>query len=141
MPLPSYWLIKSEPSAYSYLQLCKDKRTDWTGVRNFEARNNLRAMKKGELALYYHSVEEKALVGVAVVLGPARADPTAPGEDWAAVPFGPWVPLAKPVTLEQVKKTPALKDFALLTRSRLSVAQVTPTQFERVLKMAATQLP
>lgn len=141
MPTPAYWLIKSEPSAYSYAQLETDGRTDWTGVRNFEARNNLRLMKKGELALFYHSVEEKALVGVAVVLGAPKPDPTAPGEDWAAVPFGPWVELAKPVTLDQVKNTLALKDFVLLTRSRLSVAQVTPLQFERVLKMAATRLP
>ena len=141
MPLPSYWLIKSEPSAYPYSQLQKDGRTDWTGVRNFEARNNLRAMRRGELALYYHSVEEKAVVGVAVVLGAATADPTAPDEDWAAVPFGPWVALARPVTLEQVKSSAALKDCALLTRSRLSVAKVTAAQFARVLKMAATRLP
>ncbi len=97
MAKTQYWLIKSEPTVYPYSQLEKDGKTDWTGIRNFEARNNLRAMKPGELCLYYHSNEGKAVVGVAKVLTAAGEDPTAPGEDWASVQVGPVVALAEPV--------------------------------------------
>ena len=101
--MPAHWLIKSEPSAYPYARLQADGRTEWTGVRNFEARNNLRAMAAGDLCLYYHSTEEKAVVGVARVSRAARADPTAPGEDWASVEVEPVEPLATPVTLERIR--------------------------------------
>ena len=137
---PQYWLIKSEPDVYPYAQLEKDRRTDWTGVRSFEARNNLRQMKRGDLCLYYHSVSEKALVGVAKVLSEATEDPTAPGEDWASVQVGPLRAFEKPVTLAEVKKTAALKTFRLVTHSRLSVAPVSKEHFERVLKMDETKL-
>ena len=137
---PSYWLIKSEPDVYPYSQLVKDRRTPWTGVRNFEARNNLRAMKPGELCLYYHSVNEKALVGVAQVLALATEDPTAPGENWAAVEVGPKMAFKVPVTLAAVKADPQLADFSLVTRSRLSVAPVEPKHFRRVLQLAKTKL-
>lgn len=136
-----YWLIKSEPSVYPYAQLEKDGKTAWTGVRNFEARNNLRAMKPGDLCLYYHSNEGKAVVGVAKVLTAAGEDPTAPGEDWASVDVGPVVPFKQPVTLADIKATPALKDFRLLTHSRLSVASATAEQFKLILKMGKTTLP
>lgn len=136
-----YWLIKSEPSVYPYAQLEKDGKTAWTGVRNFEARNNLRAMKPGDLCLYYHSNEGKAVVGVAKVLTEAGEDPTAPGEDWASVDVGPVVPFKQPVTLADIKATPALKDFRLLTHSRLSVASATAEQFKLILKMGKTTLP
>lgn len=136
-----YWLIKSEPSVYPYAQLEKDGKTAWTGVRNFEARNNLRAMKPGDLCLYYHSNEGKAVVGVAKVLTEAGPDATAPGEDWASVDVGPVVAFKQPVTLAEIKATPALKDFRLLTHSRLSVASATAEQFKLILKMGKTSLP
>ncbi|CAM3558756.1 EVE domain-containing protein [Corallococcus sp. ZKHCc1 1396] len=136
-----YWLIKSEPSVYAYARLEADGRTEWTGVRNFEARNNLRAMTPGDLCLYYHSNEDKAVVGVARVLSKPGPDPTAPGEDWASVDMGPLVAFTVPVTLATIKATPALKDFPLLTRSRLSVTPTPVEHFELVLKMGQTKLP
>lgn len=140
MPKIQYWLIKSEPDVYSYAQLESEKRTEWNGIRNFEARNNLRAMKPGDLCLYYHTGEEKAVVGVARVLSEARADSTAPGEDWAAVDVGPLKALGRPVTLAQVKANKSLKAFPLVTRSRLSVAPVAAKDFELVLRMGQTKL-
>ena len=134
--MDAHWLIKSEPSAYAFAQLEADGRTEWTGVRNFEARNNLRAMAVGDLCLYYHSTEEKAVVGVARVCRSAGPDPTAPGEDWASVEIEPVEPLAAPVTLDRIRADPALKDFPLLTRGRLSVARVTPAQYARVLALS-----
>ncbi|QDE90110.1 ubiquinol-cytochrome C reductase [Myxococcus xanthus] len=141
MAKPQYWLIKSEPSVYAYAQLEKDGRTEWTGVRNFEARNNIRAMKPGDLCLYYHSNEDKAVVGVAQVLTPPGPDSTVPDEDWAATFMGPVVPFTQPVDLATIKATAALKDFPLVTRGRLSVAPVTATHFKQVLKMGKTVLP
>lgn len=134
--MPAHWLIKSEPSAYAFARLQADGRTEWTGVRNFEARNNLRAMAVGDLCLYYHSTEEKAVVGVARVSRSARADPTAPGEDWASVEVEPVEPLATSVTLESIRADPALKDFPLVTRGRLSVAAVSPAQYARVIALS-----
>lgn len=133
-----YWLIKSEPSVYAYAQLEKEGDTEWTGIRSFEARNNLRAMKPGDLCLYYHSNEGKAFVGIAEVLSEATEDSTAPGENWASVRVGPVMPLAEPLTLEQVKKRAEFSDFPLVTRSRLSVAPVTKEHFERVLELCGT---
>lgn len=141
MAKTQYWLIKSEPSVYAYAQFEKDGKTDWTGVRSFEARNNLRAMKPGDLCLYYHSNEDKAVVGVAKVLTAAGPDPTAPGEDWASVQVGPVVAFQQPVELAVIKKTPALKDFPLITRSRLSVTSITAEHFKLLLKMGKTVLP
>lgn len=132
----AHWLIKSEPTAYAYAQLERDGRTAWTGVRNFEARNNLRAMRVGDLCLFYHSVEEKAVVGVARVIKTAYADPTAPkGEDWACVEVAPERRLATPVSLSTIKDTEALSQMALLRRSRLSVTPVTAQDFQRVLSL------
>lgn len=136
-----HWLIKSEPSVYPWGQLEKDGRTEWTGVRNYEARNNLRAMRPGDLCLYYHSNEGKAVVGVARVLTEAGEDSTAPGEDWASVYVGPVVAFREPVTLEKIKATPGLQDFPLLTRGRLSVAPVLPQHFRLLLKLGRTELP
>ena len=141
MAKPQYWLIKSEPSVYPYEQLVKEGKTDWTGVRSFEARNNLRAMKLGDLCLYYHSNEGKAVVGVARVLTGPGPDPTAPGEDWASVSVGPVVALQEPVTLATIKATPELKDLPLITRSRVSVVPVTAEHFKRLLAMGKTKLP
>jgi predicted RNA-binding protein with PUA-like domain len=141
MARPNYWLIKSEPSVYPWEQLVKEGRTAWTGVRNFEARNHLRAMRPGDLCLYYHSNEGKAVVGVARVLTEAGPDPTAPREDWASVDVAPLVPLAEPVTLSAIKATPALAQMQLLTRNRLSVTPVSAPHFQRLLKMGKTALP
>jgi len=134
--VPAHWLIKSEPSAYSFARLQADGRTEWTGVRNFEARNNLRAMAVGDLCLYYHSVEEKAVVGVARVSRAARADPTAPGEDWVSVEIEPVAPLSVPVTLESIRADARLRTLPLLTRGRLSVTPVSPAQYARILELA-----
>lgn len=141
MAKSQYWLIKSEPSVYPYTQLEKDKKTEWTGVRNYEARNNLRAMKPGDLCLYYHSNEGKAVVGVARVLTAAGEDPTAPGEDWASVEVGPVVPFQQPVELATIKATAALKELQLITRSRISVVPVSAPHFKLILKMGKTTLP
>lgn len=141
MAKTQYWLIKSEPSVYPYAQLEKDGKTDWTGIRNYEARNNLRAMKPGDLCLYYHSNEGKAVVAVAQVLTAAGPDPTAPGEDWASLEVAPVVALKEPITLATFKKTPAFKDLQLLTKSRISVVPVSAEHFKAILKLGKTALP
>jgi predicted RNA-binding protein with PUA-like domain len=136
----AYWLVKSEPTAYGWAQLVKDGRTEWTGIRNFEARNNLRAMATGDQVLFYHSVEDKQVVGVARVSRTAQPDPTAQGEDWASVELVPLKPLKAPVTLEQIRKEARLRTFPLITRGRLSVVPVTPAQFGRILELGKTRL-
>jgi len=137
--MPAHWLIKSEPSVYPFSQLMQDGRTRWDGVRNFEARNNLRAMKAGDLCLYYHSVEDKAVVGVAEVVRPAYHDPTArKGEDWSVVDLKPLKPFAAPVPLADIKATRALSKLALLRRPRLSVTPVSAADFKLLLKMGRT---
>jgi len=147
MAKTQYWMIKSEPQVYPYSQLESEKRTTWTGIRNYEARNNLRAMRPGELALYYHSGGDtkarggKEFVGVARIVGEATEDPTAPGEDWAAVEVEPHVVFVQPVGLATIKADPAFATFALLTHSRLSVAKVSAEHFKRVLKLGKTTLP
>jgi predicted RNA-binding protein with PUA-like domain len=135
-----YWLAKSEPEAYSWSDLVKDGRTAWTGVRNFQARNNLRAMARGDLVFFYHSVSDKQVVGYARVDKQAYADPTATEGDWAAVDLVPVRPLVRPVTLEQIKADKALRDMLLLRNSRLSVMPLTRAQFERILKLGETEL-
>lgn len=137
--MPAFWLIKSEPDVYPFTQLQQEKRTAWTGIRNFQARNNLRAMKKGDLALYYHTGDEKQVVGIAKVLTAPGEDPTAPGEDWAAVDVAPVKQLKQPVPLATLKATAALKELALLKQSRLSVTPVTPAQYEKILALGKTR--
>jgi len=136
-----YWLIKSEPNTYPYDKLVSDGRTTWDGVRNFMARNNLRAMKEGDLAFFYHSNVGKEIVGVARVLREAYPDPTAKGEDWSVVDFGPAFAMKKPVTLESMKKDAALKGFQLLTHSRLSVVPVSEAHFDHILALSGTKPP
>lgn len=132
----SCWLVKSEPDAYSWTQLVKDGRTAWTGVRNFAARNNLRAMKKGDSVFFYHSVTDKQIVGIARVIREAYADPTAEEGEWSCVDLAPLRSLTKPVGLETIKADASLKEMALVKRGRLSVSPVTDVQFERILKLA-----
>jgi predicted RNA-binding protein with PUA-like domain len=136
----SYWLAKSEPSTYSWEDLRRDKRTRWDGVRNFEARNNLRAMKKGDLVLYYHSGEGKEIVGIAKVVKEAYADPTASEGDWSAVDLAPLKPLARPVTLAALKADKALANLAVVRKPRISVVSIAPVELTRILEMAETKL-
>jgi predicted RNA-binding protein with PUA-like domain len=136
----AHWLIKSEPETYAWATLVADKKTTWDGVRNFQARANLRAMKKGDLALFYHSGEKKEIVGVAKVLREAYQDPTT-ADDWSAVDFAPAFPLKEPVGLAAIKADKALKDMVLLRQGRLSVVPVKENEFGRVLELARTKLP
>jgi len=123
-----HWMVKQEPEAYAWEQFVKDKGTSWTGVRNFQARNNLRAMKKGDEVFYYHSVTGKSVVGVARVAREAYPDATAKEGDWSCVDLVPVRGFLTPVTLEQIKATPALRDIALLRQSRLSVMPLTAAE-------------
>ena len=133
----NYWLVKQEPEAYSWETFLKDKRTAWTGVRNFQARNNLKAMRKGDLVLFYHSVSEKRIVGLARVERESYPDPTAEaGEgDWVAVDLVPVKSLTAPVSLEQIKSDKSLKEMKLVRQSRLSVTPVTDEQFAQILEL------
>ena len=131
-----YWCVKQEPEAYSWAQFLQDGRTAWTGVRNFQARNNLRAMKKGDLVLYYHSVSEKQVVGIARVEKEAYPDPTAKEDDWVCVDLVPSKPLKNPVTLEAIKADKVLKAIPMVKQTRLSVTPLSREQFDRVLKLA-----
>jgi predicted RNA-binding protein with PUA-like domain len=135
----NYWLVKSEPEAYSWSQFVKDGKTSWTGVRNFAARNNLRAMKKGDAVFFYHSGEEKSVVGLARVAKEFYPDATADEGDWSCVDLIPVKPLSTPVTLAQIKAGKILKEMILAKQSRLSVSPVTREQFERLLKLAETK--
>jgi predicted RNA-binding protein with PUA-like domain len=134
----NHWLVKSEPEAYSWTQFVQDGKSAWTGVRNFAARLNLRAMKKADLVCFYHSVQEKQVVGLARVIREAYPDPTAEEGDWSCVDLEPVKPFAKPVTLETIKTEKALKEMKLLKQSRLSVTPLTPAEFNRLLELAGT---
>jgi predicted RNA-binding protein with PUA-like domain len=132
-----HWLVKQEPTAYAWGQFVTDGKTAWTGVRNFQARNNLRAMRKGDLALYYHSVVGKEVVGIAKVQREAYPDPTATEGDWDCVDLVPVNALALPVCLESIKKNPVLKDIALVRQSRLSVIPLTPVEYAEVVRLGS----
>lgn len=132
--------MKQEPKDYSWDDFARDIRTAWTGVRNYQARNNLRSMKKGDLVLFYHSGEQKQIVGIARVVKEAYTDPTAEDGDWSAVDLAPAKPLAKPVSLQSIKADGTLREMSLAKNSRLSVSPVTKPQFDRVLEFAETKL-
>jgi predicted RNA-binding protein with PUA-like domain len=138
--MPSYWLVKSEPFKYPFERLLKDRRTTWDGVRNFQARNNLRAMKTGDLLLFYHSNEGKEIVGIAKVARTAYPDPTATEGDWSVVDVAPVKPLTVPVPLATLREDAKLADMQMLRRSRLSVVPVTAAEFKRVLELGKTKL-
>lgn len=135
----NYWLVKQEPDAYAWSQFVADGRTAWTGVRNFQARNNLRAMKKGDLVFYYHSNIGKEIVGIAKVVKEHYPDPTADDGDWSVVDLAPVKPLKTSVTLEALKTDAVLKDIPLVKQSRLSVSPLTEPQFKRVLALGDTR--
>ena len=135
-----YWLVKQEPEKYPWAQFVKDKGTYWDGVRNYQARNNLRAMKKGDLVLYYHSVSEKAVVGIAVVTTESYRDPTAKDGDWSVVDLKPLKVITEPVTLDQIKADPKLSQVALIKQSRLSVMSLRAGEFKRILLLGKTKI-
>jgi predicted RNA-binding protein with PUA-like domain len=132
----AYWLVKSEPSVYSFDQLVKEKETSWTGVRNYAARIHLRNMAKGDEVLYYHSNDGLAIVGIAKVSKTAYADPTAEGGDWVTVDLKPVKKLKQPVPLTVIKTTPALKDMALVRIGRLSVSPVTDEEYDEIIRLS-----
>ncbi|HST29969.1 MAG TPA: EVE domain-containing protein [Chthoniobacterales bacterium] len=134
--MKSFWLVKQEPSDYSWSDFVKDGGTSWTGVRNFAARNNLRRMAKGDEVFFYHSGEDKAVIGIAKVTRTAYQDTIAKGEDWSAVDLAPIRPLPRPVTLAEIKAVPALKNIALVRQSRLSVMPLTAKDFNSIARMA-----
>jgi predicted RNA-binding protein with PUA-like domain len=132
-----YWLVKSEPDAYSWDTFMAQGRAVWDGVRNYQARNNLVAMKAGDQVLFYHSVTNPGVVGVATVVKEAYPDPTAPDDPrWRVVELEPLMPLARPVKLAQLKAEPLLANMALIRQSRLSVMPVRSDEFECILSMA-----
>lgn len=137
----SYWLMKSEPFKYAWDELVKDGQTYWDGVRNYEARNNMAAMKQGDLAFYYHSNKGKEIVGIAEIVGEAYQDPTTDDDRWVVVDVAPCVPFARPVTLAEIKNDPKLEEIALVRRGRLSVVSITPEEFRYVAKLGKTKIP
>lgn len=137
----SYWLMKSEPFKYAWDELVKDGKTYWDGVRNYEARNNMSAMKKGDLAFYYHSNEGKEIVGIAEIVGEAYPDPTTDDDRWVVVDVAPVVPFKEPVSLATIKADPKLEEIALVKRGRLSVVPITKAEFTYVAKLGKTKVP
>ncbi len=134
------WLVKSEPEAYSWSDFLRDGKTAWTGVRSFPARKNLRAMKAGDRVLFYHSGEERSVIGLAGVAREFYPDPTADEGDWSAVDLAPEKTLAKPVALAAIKADKILKEMALVKQSRLSVTPATAEQFARLLALSETKV-
>lgn len=131
----NYWLVKSEPFKYSWEQFVEDGGTFWDGVRNYMARNNLRSMKKGDLAFFYHSNEGLCIMGIAKVAKEAYQDPTTEDENWVAVDLKPFKKLKKPVSLSDIKAEPRLKNIQMLKLNRLSVVSITPEEFDLILSM------
>jgi len=132
----NYWLVKQEPEKYSFDDLISDGATDWTGVRNFQARNNLREMRVGDRVLFYHSLTEKAVVGLAEVSKESFQDATDETEKWIAVEIKPVEKFANPVTLSEIKAEKSLETIALIKQSRLSVMPLTKAEFEMILKLS-----
>lgn len=135
-----FWLVKQEPSKYSWEELLKDKATYWDGVRNYQARNNLQAMKKGDQVLFYHSVVGKQIMGIARVTRESYPDPTTDDPAWVVVDIKPIKSLKIPVTLEQIKAHPKLKEISLIKQSRLSVMPVTQSEFKIILGLGKTKV-
>jgi predicted RNA-binding protein with PUA-like domain len=132
----NYFLVKQDPANYSFEDFQKEKKTDWTGVRNYQARNFLRDMKKGDEVLFYHSGDEKAVVGIATVSKTAFPDPTADDDAWIAVELKAGKKLKKPVTLADIKADPKLSEILLVRNGRISVMSLKPAEYDRIMKMA-----
>jgi len=135
--MKNYWLVKQEPDSYSWSDFVAEGQTAWTGVRNYTARNNLRKMQTGDEVLFYHSGEDKAVVGIAMVTRPAYLDPTAKEGDWSAVDLAPIKPLRRPVTLRQIKSDSRLKQTPLIRQSRLSVMPLAAAEFRTIVKIGS----
>lgn len=133
----NYFLVKSEPFKYSWEQFNKDGRTFWDGVRNYQARNNMKLMKEGDLVLFYHSNEGKHVVGIARVVREFYQDPTTDDANWVVVDLAPVEALKNPVSLEQIKAEESLKDISLVKQGRLSVMQLRDTDFDKILEMGS----
>ena len=136
----SFWLIKSEPFVFSFSDLQRDGFSMWDGVRNYGARNFLRAMERDDILLFYHSNEGLEIVGIAKVLHPAYPDPTAEKGDWSAIDIVPVKKLNRAVTLKEIKQHPELQDIGLIKQSRLSVMPVSDVQFDIIMQLAETKL-
>lgn len=132
-----YWLVKSEPETYAWSDLVQEGRTAWTGVRNFAARNNLKAMQRGDRVFFYHSVSTKEIVGIAEVTKLAFPDETADEPGWVAVELKPFQALPRPIPIDEIKREPSLASMVLLKNSRLSVQPVTKAEFDRILAMGS----
>ncbi len=132
-----HWLVKSEPKKYSWEKFIQDGRTFWDGVRNFQARNNLKAMKEGDLALFYHSNEGKSVVGIAKVVKEAYQDPTTADKNWVAVNLVPVQTILNPVALDKIKIDERLQNIALVKQGRLSVMPLKKEEFDRILELGA----
>ena len=132
----NHWLLKSEPVKYSWDQMLKDKKTFWDGVRNYQARNNLKEMKKGDLCLYYHSNEGKEVVGIVKVVNEYYQDPTSEDTNWVVVDVAPFKSLKKPVTLETIKSDKRLENIGLVRQGRLSVMKLTAHEFDVILELS-----
>jgi predicted RNA-binding protein with PUA-like domain len=135
-----YWLVKSEPSVYGWKDLWKDKKTSWEGVRNYAARNNLRSMKKGDMVIFYHSMEEHNAMGIAKVVKEHYQDPTTEETAWLAVDLATHKPLKIPVSLQEIKKEPMLKNMELLRITRLSVSKVSEDEFKKICEMGGVEI-
>ena len=133
----NYFLVKSEPHKYSWDKFNEDGRTFWDGVRNYQARNNIKLMEEGDLVLFYHSNEGKCVVGIAKVVKPFYQDPTTSDPNWVVVDLVPVETLKNPVTLEQIKAEESLKDISLVKQGRLSVMQLKATEFDKILEMGS----
>lgn len=133
----NYWLVKSEPFKYSWDKFNEDKRTFWDGVRNYQARNNLKEMKEGDLVLFYHSNEGKNVVGIAKVVKEFYQDPTTDNANWVVVDLVPVEALKNPVSLEQIKAEESLKDISLVRQGRLSVMSLKVEEFDKILEMGS----
>jgi predicted RNA-binding protein with PUA-like domain len=136
--MKSFWLVKQEPSSYSWSDFLADGETSWTGVRNFAARNNLRKMQKGDEVLFYHSGDQKAVVGIAKVTRTGYPDPTAKEGDWSTVDMAAVAPLRRPVTLREIKGNPRLKRIPLVRQARLSVMPLSEAEFREIINMATS---
>lgn len=131
-----HWLVKSEPFKYSWEQFLKDKKTFWDGVRNYQARNNLKSMKKGDLVMFYHSNDGKHVVGIAKVVKEFYQDPTTTDPNWVVVDLAPFKTLNRPVTLEEIKADAKLQNIALVKQGRLSVMPLSGSEFDRIIQMS-----
>ncbi|HCN84256.1 MAG TPA: EVE domain-containing protein [Sphingobacteriaceae bacterium] len=136
----NYWLLKSEPFKYSWDKLNKEGRTFWDGVRNYQARNNLRDMKEGDLAMFYHSNEDKAVIGIAKIVKESYQDPTTEDPNWVAVDIAPVKSLKNPVTLATIKSDEILKNTYLVRQGRLSVMPLKAEEFDRIVELGSSPL-